>query len=220
MQGHPLTFSNREGWTDSMLRELTGDSPYGYQRATLEQLLGTDKEVLRPLAKETRDDLASSAGREPPLAPRFQAICNEPGAQALLLPLPEGTREGKRSRSASRSRNKRKQRGGDADRGGGKKHDGKAKDGGRKDDSEKKSDKEQPNKRGNPRMPTELQGQCACREDGKPICFGCNFETRSAMAAGQKCGQGWHSRCKPKRGRPHPFKKRPWYSRGAVHRPT
>ena len=102
MQGHPLTFSNREGWTDSMLRELTGDSPYGYQRATLEQLLGTDKEVLRPLAKETRDDLASSAGREPPLAPRFQAICNEPGVQALLLPLPEGPRMRKRSRSGSR----------------------------------------------------------------------------------------------------------------------
>ena len=208
-QGQLLTFSDHERWTNRMLRELTRDPPYGYQRTTLEQLHRADKEVFRRLAEETRDGLALGAGGELPLAPHFQAICNEPGVQALLLPLPEGARKRKRSRSVSRSHERRRR----ADRERGKKQDGKERDGGKKGDAEKRKDKDkekdQPNKRGNPRMPKELQGQCACREDGEPICFGFNLETCSAVAAGQKCSKGWHICCKPKCGKPHPFRKCP-----------
>ena len=172
----------------------------------LEQLHRADKEVFRRLAEETRDGLSLGPDGELPLAPHFQAICNEPGVQALLLPLPEGTRKRKRSRSASRSRDRRRRRGGDADRGGGKKQDGREKDGGKKGDAEKQKDKDQPHKRGTPRMPKYLQGQRARREDGEPICFGFNLETCSSVAPGQKCGKGWHICCKPKCGKPHPFK--------------
>ena len=195
-QCHLLTRSNHEGWTDHTLRELTRDLPDSYPRATLEQLQGADKKILRRLAEETEGELALGAGGEPPLAPLCQAICHEPGVRAPLLPQPEGPRKRTRIQAVSRSCDGRRRRGGDAGRGGSKKQDGKECDGGKKCDAEKRKDEDK-----------GLQRQGACREDGEPLCFGFNRETCSAVAAEQKCGKGWHTCCKPKCKRPHTFKK-------------
>ena len=169
-----MSHSQHCQWETFLFESLHRDTPPGYSRPTLSQLMQCDKAAFGRLSS-TLQNIRQAADGSYPLGEALLNLRTDPNITLFLAPMAKGPSPPNPGGAGVRSN--------PYDGGGHGKGKGKGK-----------------GKRSSPPVPQELRGKWYKMPNGDPICFGFNCRTgcSSKVKAGEKCARGWHVCAEPK----------------------
>ena len=161
-------------WETFLFESLHRETPPGYVRPSLAQLLQCDKAAFGRLSS-TLQDIRQNAAGEYPLGMALLNLRMDPNITLYLAPLAKA--------AAPHNPGGVTLRASPYDGGPGPKGKGKGK-----------------GKKTSPPVPQELRGKWYKMPSGDPICFGFNCKSgcSAKVKAGEKCAKGWHVCAEPR----------------------
>jgi hypothetical protein len=193
-QAGVLSFEVAEKWANMLFAQLSRDSPPGYDKTSLNQILLADKELFILMGEALRGGLGLSPTGEKKADVAMLALMNDPKITFLLLPLRSGNKREAMSApldGSSKSSRVDKPHAATSRRWPPSGAKGKGK-------GQKAKGKEHT-------MPAELRGMWHSYQ-GQPLCFGFNTAAGcTAAQPGARCRRGFHKCCRPHCGGDHPM---------------
>jgi hypothetical protein len=166
------TFTILDKWTSKVFHVLSKETPSGYRKVTMEQVIAADKQLFLQVAEETQTGLLPVVGQPKPMDVAITNAMNDPQVIYCLLPLPESMGSSVSSRQSGSERSEPYAR-------SPTKHDKKG-----KGDS-----------KGN-RSPVKgrfsVPDGCVGSANGKPLCFNFNAGRCNMVKPGKRCKFGFH----------------------------
>lgn len=183
-----MTYAQHNEWLTFLIEALHRESPPGYQRPSLAQLLQCDRAAWTRLSS-TLNSVRQQADGSYPLGDELLKLRSDPNITLYLSPVVKPSNASSESsswRAHPYSFNKPEP------------HQAKGKSKGKGK-----------GKASAPSMPQELRGKWYKTAAGEPLCFGYNLHSgcnhSKTVKDGERCPKGWHLCCEPKCQGAHPL---------------